>query len=83
MKEKKTLGRRLGEAVRKSATKVNPKAKKGLKAVFRARGMSKKQIRANTKKAVTHARPVPPEERTLMDKVARLANIGSQLRITR
>ena len=83
MKEKKTLAQALTDELRRSVTKVNPKAKKQLKNVLRARGMSRQQIRDNTKKAAAHATPIPPEERTLMDKTVRLINIGKQFRITR
>ncbi len=83
MKEKMTLAQRLADELRRSVTKVDPRAKKELKAYFKARGMGKKENRTSTRKAVSHARPIPPEERTLMDKTIRLAKIGNQLRITK
>ncbi len=83
MREKKTPAQRLKEGLRRSVTRVNPKAKKGLKAVLRARGLGKKEIRARTKKAAAPAKPIPPKEQTLMDKTVRIVNIGKQFRRTR
>ena len=51
MKEKRTLLQTLAARLKKSATRVNPKAKKGFKASLKGRGFSKKQIKAATKKA--------------------------------
>ncbi len=83
MRAKKTLIQRLGDGLRRSATRVNPRAKKELKSVLKARGVGKKEIRDQTRKAASHAKPIPPEERTLMDNAIRLAKIGKQLRVTK
>ena len=56
MKEKRTLLQKLAARLKKSATKVNPKAKKGFKAALKGRGFSKKEIKAATKKASATAK---------------------------
>ena len=56
MKEKRTLLQALAARLKKSATRVNPKAKKGFKASLKGRGFSKKQIKAATKKASATAK---------------------------
>jgi len=85
MKERKTLAQTIAGRLRKSVTKVNPKAKKGLRAVLKARGMSKKQVRAQTKKASSAAKAasVPPAEKSALDRVTALARAAGQLRVTR
>ena len=89
MKEKRTLLQKLAAHVKKSATRVNPKAKKSFSASLKGRGYSKKKIRSAWKKANERAKaaakPAPPAEpqetkKLTAARVQKLVQIGSQLR---
>ena len=90
MKEKRTLLQKLAARLKKSATQVNPKAKKGFKASLRGRGYSRKKIKVEWKKANDRAKiaakaakaPEEPQEQKTVTaaKVQKLVKIGGQLR---
>ncbi len=90
MKEKRTLLQRLEEHLKKSATRVNPKAKKSFTASLRGRGYSKKAVKGVLKQASLRAKAAaaPPEDpgetpdpRTVTAaRVRKLVKIGGQLR---
>ena len=56
MKDERTLLQKVVSRLRASATKVNPRAKKGFKASLKGRGYSNKAIKAATKKADASAK---------------------------
>ena len=90
MKEKRTLLQKLAARLKKSATQVNPKAKKGFQAALKGRGYSKKKIKVEWKKANDRAKiaakaakaPEEPRDRKTVTaaRVQKLVKIGSQLR---
>ena len=91
MKEERTLLQKLSARIRASATKVNPKAKKGFKASLKGRGYSNKAIKAATKKADASAKAAAkaakapgetPEKDRTAARIQQLAKLGGQLRVT-
>ena len=91
MKERKTLAQTIAGRLRKSVTKVNPKAKKGFKASLKGRGFSKKEVKGALKKAGALAKATakaakPPAEAPEKAKVPaalqQVAKLGGQLRVT-
>ena len=91
MKEERTLLQKLSARIRASATKVNPKAKKGFKASLKGRGFSKKDVKGALKRADALAKATakaakPPKEEPAKDKIPaalqQVAKLGGQLRVT-
>ena len=91
MKDDRTLLQKLFARIRASATKVNPKAKKGFKASLKGRGFSKKEVKGALKKAGALAKATakaakPPAEAPEKAKapaaLQQVAKLGGQLRVT-
>lgn len=90
MKEERTLLQKLSARIRASATKVNPKAKKGFKASLKGRGFSKKDVKGALKRADALAKATakaakapeePQDKKTVVTSgVQKLVKIGNQLR---
>ncbi len=89
MKEKRTLLQKLAAQVKKSATRVNPRAKKSFKASLRGRGYSKRKINGVLKQASARskaaAKPAPPAgtqepKKLTAARVQKLVQIGTRLR---
>jgi len=89
MKEKRSLLQRLAGAVKTSATRVTPRAKKRFKAGLKARGLSRAGVKAAMKKAgaaapaKSAAKAAPAGKKAVgTARLQKLARAGSQLRVT-